>query len=91
MVWILVRSLVIPPDTRDSFFGALDYGDTHDSISDALGVIADAKYESALIARFAGESSGIEQSMDLSAYAGLSGSVGDDVLIGWIGTLYLRW
>ena len=65
-----------------SFFGALDYGDTHDSISDALGVIADAKYESALIARFAGESSGIEQSMDLSAYAGLSGSVGDDVLIG---------
>ena len=66
----------------DSFFGALDYGDTHDSISDALGVIADAKYESALIARFAGESSGIEQSMDLSAYAGLSGSVGDDVLIG---------
>ena len=66
----------------DSFFGALDYGDTHDSISDALGVIADAKYESALIARFTGESSGIEQSMDLSAYAGLSGSVGDDVLIG---------
>ena len=66
----------------DSFFGALDYGDTHDSISDALGVIADAKYESALIARFEGESSGIEQSMDLSAYAGLSGSVGDDVLIG---------
>ena len=65
-----------------SFFGALDYGDTHDSISDALGVIADAKYESALIARFAGESSGIEESMDLSAYAGLSGSVGDDVLIG---------
>ena len=66
----------------DSFFGVLDYGDTHDSISDALGVIADAKYESALIERFAGESSGIEQSMDLSAYAGLSGSVGDDVLIG---------
>ena len=66
----------------DSFFGALDYGDTHDSISDALGVIADAKYESALVARLGGESAGVEKSMDLSAYAGLSGSLGDDVLIG---------
>ena len=66
----------------DNFFGALDYGDTHDSISDALGVIADAKYESALVARLGGESAGVEKSMDLSAYAGLSGSLGDDVLIG---------
>jgi hypothetical protein len=39
----------------DSFFGALDYGDEYDQISDALGVIADAKFESALIARFTGE------------------------------------
>jgi Ca2+-binding RTX toxin-like protein len=66
----------------DSFFGALDYGDTTDTISDALGVIADAKFESALIARLGGESAGVEQSMDLSAYAGLSGSSEDDVLIG---------
>jgi Ca2+-binding RTX toxin-like protein len=66
----------------DSFFGALDYGDTHDTISDALGVIADAKFETALVARFAGETAAVEQSMDLSAYAGLSGSTGDDVLIG---------
>jgi len=66
----------------DGFFGALDYGDTNDTISDALGVIADAKFESALIARLGGESTAVEQSMDLSAYAGLSGSLGDDVLIG---------
>ena len=66
----------------DSFFGSLDYGDTHDSISDALGVIADAKYESALVARLGGESAGVEKSMDLSAYTGLSGSLGDDVLVG---------
>ena len=47
-----------------------------------MGVIADAKFESALIARLGGESAGVEQSMDLSAYAGLSGSSEDDVLIG---------
>ena len=67
----------------DSFFGALDYGDEYDQISEALGVIADAKFESALIARFTNQTQEVDQqSMDLSAYAGLSGSVGDDVLIG---------
>ena len=66
----------------DGFFGVLDYGDTTDTISNALGVIADAKFESALIARLGGESTAVEQPMDLSAYVGLSGSIGDDVLIG---------
>jgi Ca2+-binding RTX toxin-like protein len=67
----------------NSFFGALDYGDEYDQISGALGVIADAKFESALIARFTNQTQEIDQqSMDLSAYAGLSGSIGDDVLIG---------
>jgi len=67
----------------NSFFGALDYGDEYDQISGALGVIADAKFESALIARFTNQTQEVDQqSMDLSAYAGLSGSIGDDVLIG---------
>ena len=32
----------------DEFFGAQNYGDEYDQISDALGVIADAKFESAV-------------------------------------------
>ena len=67
----------------DSFFGALDYGDTFDPISEALGVIADAKFESALIAKFKNSEVEVDnQAMDFTAYVGLSGSIGDDVLIG---------
>jgi hypothetical protein len=87
----------------DSFFGALsfagaDFGDGIPdnpddpvSIENALSVIADAKFESALIAKFTKNGDGVaedvqhnEQSISgyLADYVGLSGSVGHDVLIG---------